>query len=1218
MVDINNYLVTLQKLVYNLDVLTKRYNSATLDFESLVEKRKGEIDDLANTKVSEAEAELDKYADDKIDYIRSSVSDISDEIDSFRTIGRVLTNVEYERQRELLRKKYISSGMLFEGTTYDVSYYRVPIRGIWTHNGLVSDNRNRCIHFGRRWYNSLERVKDPMTFLVDGHVIWVRQIDNNRARVTELTYNDYDDYSIPLPEPVTSKATVNDSSNLSVDLRQGDMIILNDTERELIYNGDFSNGTDGWGGYNSTLEVEDGVLKVTADIENVYSTAYTKLPLVRDLLYVLEFDYVDSNSEYGVGVYLSGLNPLSGYNYVKTLTPGKRYRIVFRANTPYYPLVTISFYFNNPNKDPNLYWKIDNVSLKMLENQPVFAVRDVSAGTDIFTDVKYFNGNPQPTRKDLIFMEVWREKISDTGFAFPNGCVQYIGAYSPNSVPLVDVDFDGWETYCQYGKWQEPGSVQFRGWKWDDLTEAEKSVIVSQKENNITIDENGEFWQTRFRIRVVKGIGDNFRMVYPYYYGAANSSYLSYGQEAYTAIIAQGPDKDIDFEIGYGGNDAFITSAGYTINTMHPGFFYSVNKQTYAIPLLLVQRRNDGIFNVHYNPFGVGAAYDEENSTVLPVQDYGFTDNIIKSLQDCFNKDLKAALDADGGIVRASDDTAVDEIGYINTKMSGSPFYNYYADMPLTQDLKDLRYYADRPDLDKIYNDYFIKFLQGKLRLREKKIMRHCNLTHGVYPDDSNNVYYGTTFFTLGERATRIYTRGQFHAMNIGLTYHIETEDKSFGFIRSPKSGKFYNIVALQTSYNGFLLYLDPMYGDVTDDFIIDNDGTMKEAEVYVDERLEYTVEDKDYNIDLFGDYRPLKDRTLYKTSDGTVDLPKNTYIYCDSASNNNGVEGHYYRYKGDDIINVELDGTDGSANSSDGHIDLSDSNLWIDLGEDGDIGGYDLTKPSIATPVFTNREGERMFPIDLSLDSQNRGFFEFTKPARYIRKVFISKKDGTLADIPQTTDGTGYYWSSLNGLYVPYGIYSDLGYNSIDEMIDLAIIYVVYDYNTSSVNDLFVNSYYKTEKPVLLPNDVYNVDSMDSVDAVCSIIQKWPVAADNSSLPTQMKVTLTEQPVRNVINTANEWFDTSYGQLKHNPIDRSKRTPQVKVYPWLTRRDTYGTMKLCMLTNEVKYDSETGTYGDDNTIYFNYLRTRADLNGNTVRTGYYGIDLPYYYGDVR
>ncbi|TMO92868.1 hypothetical protein CWC11_22045, partial [Pseudoalteromonas sp. S3178] len=79
------------------------------------------------------------------------------------------------------------------------------------------------------------------------------------------------------------------------------------------------------------------------------------------------------------------------------------------------------------------------------------------------------------SRKDLVFLETWHEKISDKDVVYPLGNVQY-GGTTFDGMPL-DLSPSGIaQGYSAFGEWDTVTTG--RGHKWTTLTDTQKKKFI--------------------------------------------------------------------------------------------------------------------------------------------------------------------------------------------------------------------------------------------------------------------------------------------------------------------------------------------------------------------------------------------------------------------------------------------------------------------------------------------------------------------------------------------------------------------------------------------------------------------------------------------------------------------------------------------------------------------------------------------------------------------
>lgn len=271
-------------------------------------------------------------------------------------------------------------------------------------------------------------------------------------------------------------------------------------------------------------------------------------------------------------------------------------------------------------------------------------------------------------RKDLVFIEVWHEAVDETGFIFPFGNVQYAGTTSDNiSTTVFDKKFfdtldgkttiipDGHKKYCQV---YEKGNIVYnyydgtsfdtltkderkfidktfvedatvgRGWKINELNESERNVIFKNADHNLYYDGQ-KLIQIRYRTRVA-----SLNLFENYFRGT--SEYMSKGLKfqgkspVTSRVITRQVGIEMDASSGnrgapitetvqiFAGGNLIISSDEkslmYKNGKLYDDALFTVEEQTdlshngyvYAIPVAIVNRRNQGAYHPEFNDNGTG------------------------------------------------------------------------------------------------------------------------------------------------------------------------------------------------------------------------------------------------------------------------------------------------------------------------------------------------------------------------------------------------------------------------------------------------------------------------------------------------------------------------------------------------------------------------------------------------------------------------------------
>ena len=272
-------------------------------------------------------------------------------------------------------------------------------------------------------------------------------------------------------------------------------------------------------------------------------------------------------------------------------------------------------------------------------------------------------------RKDIVFIEAWHEDVTETNFIFPYGNVQYQGNSADGiSTTVFDHKFydtisgeqaeitNGAKQYCQV---YQKGNIVYnyyagtdfdpatdtekkyidstfvddttigRGWKFTELTSDERNTIFHNADNNLYYD--GEtLVQVRYRTRVVA-----LNLFKNYFKGT--SDYMSEGLRfqgkspvtsriitrevgEYTTADGQGnagQPKTETVQVFSGGNliissnpNSLLYKQGKLFDdalfTVEEPTNLSHNGHVYAIPVAIVNRRNQGVYHPDFNDNGTG------------------------------------------------------------------------------------------------------------------------------------------------------------------------------------------------------------------------------------------------------------------------------------------------------------------------------------------------------------------------------------------------------------------------------------------------------------------------------------------------------------------------------------------------------------------------------------------------------------------------------------
>lgn len=296
-------------------------------------------------------------------------------------------------------------------------------------------------------------------------------------------------------------------------------------------------------------------------------------------------------------------------------------------------------------------------------------------------------------RKDLVFIETWHEAVSETGFIFPFGNVQFQGTVCDSvATQTFDHTFydtidgetseisDGHKKYCQvYQKgnivYNYYAGTQFeaattdeltyinetfvddatvgKGWKLTELSDADRATLFKNADHNLYYD--GEtLVQVRYRTRVVA-----LNLFNNYFKGT--SEYMSEGlrfqgkspisARTVTREIGEYTSQDGDgsqagqpitetIQIFAGGNLVISSSSNsllYKEGKLFDDALFTVEEKTdlshngyvHAIPIAIINRRNQGVYHPEFNDNGtsffINGIYVSEDKEDFDDDISGFT-----------------------------------------------------------------------------------------------------------------------------------------------------------------------------------------------------------------------------------------------------------------------------------------------------------------------------------------------------------------------------------------------------------------------------------------------------------------------------------------------------------------------------------------------------------------------------------------------------------------
>ncbi|MGA4605851.1 hypothetical protein [Pseudoalteromonas maricaloris] len=337
------------------------------------------------------------------------------------------------------------------------------------------------------------------------------------------------------------------------------------------------------------------------------------------------------------------------------------------------------------------------------------------------------------SRKDLVFLESWHEKIADKDVVYPLGNVQY-GANNYKGITLRNNLVA--QGYSAFGEWDT--GTKGHGIKWSSLTEAQKAIFLGEPEHNIYYDPKAKAYiQVRYRVRVIEGLGDNWDNPYIHAYNRGiDNNYISY-THGLSSLKPRGKriegedlgPSNISGEMSYAGmlNSNAVSlnapiiggmrmarhTSGYPNNSSDFGY----EGKCYGIPIALVQRLNKGAYHPSYNPMGT------TQYTMTGVRNYHWYElptSLRMSTLGCFIQPTETSIGKHPGM------------GYIGSHGHSRADQYKYHDAIYAGQVEDLRLNANKVDVNLLRENVMRQAVAGTLRGKEKTPFTYFEHRYGV------------------------------------------------------------------------------------------------------------------------------------------------------------------------------------------------------------------------------------------------------------------------------------------------------------------------------------------------------------------------------------------------------------------------------------------------------------------------------------------------------
>lgn len=670
-------------------------------------------------------------------------------------------------------------------------------------------------------------------------------------------------------------------------------------------------------------------------------------------------------------------------------------------------------------------------------------------------------------RDEVVFLEVWREDITETGYVFPYGNVQYTGEDADG---IVTTQFNGEVGYCESfdgdsiieeevdenGNTTTTEKPKGKGWVWRNLKAAFKNMIAANYQHNLFVDGD-KLVQIRYRVRVATFAKNPATPL-------TTTTVLGFtaDNDADTTIKAQGKlgtlntaDANYNILAPYNPDNPHSLngtySTEYTTDLSHDGYVY-------ALPLSVVSRRNTGVFDTIFNPNGSARFRDG----LRLVADYDASDDIIGfALMDKENATLASSttgstwedkykimmqwlFDRETVLAAYNNDKGFVIGGDMNSGISGRYDALYYDEVNEV-DVKDLRIDVNKQlDLAYVLEQEFNKFILGDQRGWEQENHLYywmgnagvnalvTDAAGNPVKDANQNQIKGYGYVTELPIYYKMSDGSEISGMDAEIATKITSGYTSKVFVRSGVAPTTTEEENLRSGYaDTFVKRVQVSLAPVLDgngDTQTDVDGNLvqkiviNDGDVYVDENSEILVvspmgmssRKTQLFADIIGD--PAGNSFKYSTKMKVAELDSDSIL-----ENGNIVftGQNYYVYRGarKNKTKIEADHMDTSGFFS---IDETDTNTWIDVTDQGGYSEGWKMYGNLGTALVVGEEGDSLIPRDVlsgladpeGQDAvqdrlrKNTKFFKLSKPVDDIKKVIVTtdRKGGKKAFLTQIT----------------------------------------------------------------------------------------------------------------------------------------------------------------------------------------------------------------------
>ncbi|MBD1581273.1 hypothetical protein [Pseudoalteromonas sp. S16_S37] len=383
------------------------------------------------------------------------------------------------------------------------------------------------------------------------------------------------------------------------------------------------------------------------------------------------------------------------------------------------------------------------------------------------------------SRKDLVFLESWHEKIADKDVVYPLGNVQF-GANTYEGIGLAsNLVAQG---YSAFGEWDT--DTKGYGVKWSTLSAVNRVKFLKNPEHNIYYDPEAKAYiQVRYRVRVVEGYGDQWNELRPSVHEITTEWAIA---DRRRITFAQGSSQSVTSKVFvmkghthtiYTKQDNGVAEGeGTTIGSLSYG-----QTKPLTIPIAIVQRLNQGAYHPTYNPMGTAKVW--HTGGFLKYWHDATGVEFLTSQAACFNYSANDTQWEHGKVAWGRWGSSIENH---NDSVYGRLDQYTYYDAIYAGQVEDLRLNANKLDVNQLREDALNKAIAGTLRGKGKTIFTTVKAKKLAIASAYAGKYYINLFGTVDTQNG----------------YEVEPQNRPFSYLYNSIRGNILYPIYVEPSGN--------------------------------------------------------------------------------------------------------------------------------------------------------------------------------------------------------------------------------------------------------------------------------------------------------------------------------------------------------------------------------------------------------------------------------